>query len=245
MSKRVILWLLAALAAVQAQTPEAQRLLERIDQNMAAGSRISTVRMLIHGRRETRTIEAKSWVQGIDRAFSEYLSPAREKGTKMLKLGDQLWMYSPSTDRIIQISGHLLRQSVMGSDLSYEDMMQDPKLATQYSAVVAGSEKIDERECWVLNLTARTANLAYNTRKLWVDRERQVPLAEELYAKSGKLLKRVELKDIQNLSGRWYPMRIIFRDMLKTGDGTEFITVNVEFDADIPDYVFTKAMLKR
>ena len=40
--------------------------------------------------------------------FTEYLSPEREKGTKMLKLDDRLWIYSPTTDRIIQISGHLL-----------------------------------------------------------------------------------------------------------------------------------------
>jgi hypothetical protein len=36
----------------------------------------------------------------------------------MLKLGDQLWTFSPSTDRTIQIAGHMLRQSVMGSDMS-------------------------------------------------------------------------------------------------------------------------------
>jgi len=46
----------------------------------------------------------------------------------MLKLGDELWTYTPETDRIIKISGQMLRQSVMGSDLSYEDMMEDRKL---------------------------------------------------------------------------------------------------------------------
>jgi hypothetical protein len=57
--------------------------------------------------------------RGQERAFREYTFP-RGKGTKMLKLGDQLWTFDPRTDRTIQISGHLLRQSVMGSDLSYE-----------------------------------------------------------------------------------------------------------------------------
>jgi hypothetical protein len=42
----------------------------------------------------------------------------------MLRLENQLWIYSPSTDRNIQNSGHMLRQSVMGSDLSYEDMLK-------------------------------------------------------------------------------------------------------------------------
>ena len=61
---------------------------------------------------------------GSEKAFTENLSPAREAGTKMLKLKDKLWTYSPQTDRIIQISGHMLRQSINGSDMSYKDMMK-------------------------------------------------------------------------------------------------------------------------
>jgi len=60
----------------------------------------------------------------------------------MLKLEDQLWIFSPSTDRIIQISGHMLRQSVMGSDLSYEDMMEDPHLLNHYSGKIDGEENL-------------------------------------------------------------------------------------------------------
>ncbi|MFZ2896490.1 MAG: outer membrane lipoprotein-sorting protein, partial [Saprospiraceae bacterium] len=97
---------------------------------------------------------------GDKRSFTEYLSPAREAGTKMLKLENQLWIYSPSTDRTIQISGHMLRQSVMGSDLSYEDMMDDRKLTDIYSAKVAGEETIDNRKTWVLELTAKVEDVA-------------------------------------------------------------------------------------
>ena len=171
---------------------------------MTSRNRAVTSQMVIHGRRSSRTISSKSWVQGIDKSFTEYLAPAREKGTKMLKLEDNLWMYSPSTDRIIQISGHMLRQSVMGSDLSYEDMMENPKLHEEYQSEVIGSETIDDRICWILTLTAKTTGLAYETRKLWVDQKRYVPLKQELFAKSGKLLKKMELKDVKRIENRWY-----------------------------------------
>lgn len=49
-------------------------------------------------------------VKGDHKGYTEYLAPAREKGTKMLKLENQLWIYSPATDRTIQIAGHMLRQ---------------------------------------------------------------------------------------------------------------------------------------
>lgn len=230
---------------LRAQYPSGKTILDAIDKNMASESRKVTSKMVIHGRRGSRTIQSVSWIQGTEKSFTEYLAPAREKGTKMLKLGDRLWMYSPSTDRTIQISGHMLRQSVMGSDLSYEDMMEDPKLINHYDAVVTGEETIDERPCWVVELTANKKDVAYHFMKLWVDKSRSIPLQEELMAKSGKLLKRMELKDIRKVKNRWYPGRFIFKDMLKTGDGTEFVVESVEFDIDIPERVFSKASLRK
>jgi outer membrane lipoprotein-sorting protein len=225
--------------------PTGKEILERIDKNMASKSTITTSQMIIHGARQTRTIEAKSWGMGDEKAFTEYLSPAREKGTKMLKLTDQLWIYSPGSDRTIQISGHMLRQSVMGSDLSYEDMMDNTELIRDYDAAVIGSETIDERDCWIVELQAKTADVSYQLRKVWVDKTRYIPLKEELYAKSGQLLKRLVFNEITKIDNRWYPKKMVFKDMLKQGDGTEFVIINIEFDKEIPEYIFSKAALKK
>ena len=230
---------------VYAGYPDGPTILKKVDDNMASETRIVTSKMIIHERRDTRTVTSKSWTQGDRRDYTEYLSPPREQGTKMLKLGDRLWMYSPSTDRIIQISGHMLRQSVMGSDLSYEDMMEDPRLADLYDAKTTGTKVIDNRSCWELQLTARKADVAYHTRTLWVDQERNVPLREELYAKSGKLLKTIDLKDFKNIGKRWFPMHMTFRDVLKTGEGTEFVMESIEFNVPISEHLFNKAALRR
>ena len=194
--KRLTIILFLIPTIIWAQNPTGKEILEKIDKNMASKSTISTSKMIIHGARQTRTIEAKSWGMGDEKSFTEYLAPAREKGTKMLKLEDELWIYSPGSDRIIKISGHMLKQSLMGSDLSYEDMMDNVKLLEDYDAGVIGSEIIDERDCWIVELQAKTAEVNYQTRKIWVDKIRYIPLKEELYAKSGKLLKKTELFDI-------------------------------------------------
>ena len=243
--KFILIILMAGISAAFAQNPDGNEILMKIDQNMSSENRVFTSKMIIHGRRNTRTIESKTWTSGDKKSYTEYLFPAREQGTKMLKLEDQLWIYSPSTDRIIQIAGHMLRQSVMGSDLSYEDMMEDNKLTRHYKAVVVGNEKIAGRPCWVLKLTAFDPEIAYQVRKLWVDSQRYIPLKEELFAKSGTLLKRTELSDVVNLNGRWFPKKIVFKDMLKEGEGTEFIMESIEFNVDIPDYIFSKASLKK
>ncbi len=201
--------------------------------------------MVIHGRRDSRTITSKSYSVGDTKSFTEYLSPPREKGVKMLKLEDKLWIYSPDTDRAIQISGHMLRQSVMGSDLSYEDMMEDRKLTDVYDARVTGNEAIDGRDTYVLELKATVDDIAYDSRKMWIDRDRFVPLKEELYAKSGQLLKRTTLSDVRQIDGRWFPTTILYKDMLKQGKGTEFRITEIRFNQAIPEYIFTKASLRK
>lgn len=163
----------------------------------------------------------------------------------MLKLEDKLWIYSPDTDRIIQLSGHMLKQSVMGSDLSYEDMMEDRELLDMYDAKISGEEVIDDRNTWIIELEAIVDDVTYYRRKMWIDQERYVPLKEELYAKSGQLLKKTTMSEIVKIEGRWYPKKINFKDMLKSGKGTDFIIIDIQFNPDIPSYIFSKAALKK
>jgi outer membrane lipoprotein-sorting protein len=245
MIKTFITTLLAALTVLGFGQPGADEILQKIDENLSSENRIFESSMTINGKRTSRTILSRSYVVGDKQSFTEYLSPAREQGTKMLKLENQLWIYSPSTDRTIRISGHMLRQSVMGSDLSYEDMMDDRKLTETYNATVIGTEEVDGRKTWVLELKAKVDDVAYATRKLWVDTERYVPLREELYAKSGQLLKRSVMSGVIKLEGRWFPSRVVYKDMLKDGDGTEFEITDIKFNQDIPEYIFTKAALKQ
>ncbi|MBC7363288.1 MAG: outer membrane lipoprotein-sorting protein [Candidatus Aminicenantes bacterium] len=326
-------------AAAQTQKLSGQEILKRVDDNITADNKIMTAKMIIHLRRVSRTVEFKSYIQGTEKAFTEYLAPPRERGTKMLKLGKQLWMYSPWTERTILISGHMLRQSVMGSDLSYEDMLEDPRLSNSYTAELVGEEVIrlgegielgekivrheppagvgsdsynklfancslvsvvsrpaesefsgvsgyeigsyenlrtemeeyqapetrsgvaspqggqtgkssdvvprgTEINCWILELTARSEDVAYPKRKLWVDKERFVVVREERYASSGMLLKKTEVLSLKQFDKRWVPDRAVFKDMLKAGEGTEFVVDSIEFNARIPDYIFTRAALK-
>ncbi|MCX6320904.1 MAG: outer membrane lipoprotein-sorting protein [Bacteroidia bacterium] len=243
--KKIFMLFVSAIFLISFTNPNANVILDKVDKNMSSKNRIFESEMIIHGRRTSRTITSISYSAGNKQSFIEYLSPAREQGTKMLKLENQLWIYSPSTDRIIQISGHMLRQSVMGSDLSYEDMMDDRKLNDIYTANVTGNETIDGRNTYVLELIAKVDNAAYHHQKIWVDTERFVPLKQEMFARSGQLLKRTTLSDVKQVQGRWFPMSMVYKDVLKDGNGTEFRITSAKFDQKIPDYIFTKAALKQ
>lgn len=246
MIKILIFFLSFTFLFAQADDMSVQDIIKAMDNNLNAKSRVMTSKMVVHGRRVSRTIESRSWVVGIDLAFTEYLSPPREAGTKMLKDGDKLWTYSPQTDRVIQISGHMLRQSVMGSDMSYKDMMEDRPLMDLYEATLESSVEIDGRDHWIVLLTAKVKGLSYPMRRAWIDKEYLLPMKEELYAKSGKLLKTSTMDGIKKVQGRWFPSRFIFKDELKRNSkGTEWIIEEIEFDTEIPNSRFLKARLRK
>ena len=246
MMKVIFLTLLSSITFAQKGEMSVKNIISEIDKNMNSKSRVLTSKMIVHGRRSSRTIESRNWVVGIDKAFTEYISPPREAGTKMLKIGNKLWTYSPQTDRVIQISGHMLRQSVMGSDMSYNDMMEDKPMEELYEASIEGSIEINGRDHWIVVLEAKINGLAYPKRKSWIDKEYFLPMKEELYAKSGKLLKTSTMNDIKRIQGRWFPSRFNFRDELKRNSkGTEWIIDDIEFDIEISNSRFSKALLRK
>ena len=242
----ILFFLSYSFLFTQSDQMSADDIMKAMDKNLNANSRIMTSKMVVKGRRNNRTIESKNWVVGTELAFTEYLSPPREAGTKMLKIGEKLYTYSPQTDRVIQISGHMLRQSVMGSDISYNDMMEDRPMEELYSATIEGLAILDGREHWVMVLNAKVKGLSYPKRRSWVDKEYLLPKKEELYAKSGKLLKTASLEGIKKIDGRWFPSKFVYKDELKRNSkGTEWIIDNIQFNKKIPDSRFSKALLRK
>jgi len=74
---------------------------------------------------------------GTDKALVEFTNP-QDKGTRYLKIGKELWIYFPSEQDMVKISGHMLKEGMMGSDVSYEDALETDALHKKYSAAVAG-----------------------------------------------------------------------------------------------------------
>jgi len=184
-------------------------------------------------------------MEGVTKSYSYYKAPARERGTKMLKLEKKLWMYTPHTDRKILIAGHLLRQSMMGSDLSYEDMMEDEKISEAYTGTIDGMEEIEGVKTLVMTLKAKRKTKTYQTLKIWADPVKFIVLKEEAYAKSGKLLKLIHFKEYRKIGSRLFPRMMVFRDMLKENTKTTYMFDKIQFDIEIPAKYFSQRILKR
>jgi outer membrane lipoprotein-sorting protein len=239
-------------------------IIDKVDSNMTYLTGRFESEMVIHVRDQIRTKKMISYAEGREKSFAEFIFPARDKGVKFLKIEDNMWMYLPSVDKIIKIAGHMLRQSMMGSDFSYEDALESTKLLEKYDVKLVteettyikfrrGTEEVTKgRPCYVLDLTAKVKEVTYWRRKVWVDREIFVPVREELFAKSGKKLKVMEMGDVQQFKPkrrgepiRYYPTYISMRNLLRKDSLTEMIITKADFDIEIPKGTFTQRNLRK
>ena len=229
----------------QTTQPTASDLLAALDGNLQSESQESTVQMIVNDGRRTRTFSMKSIAKGRTHSAMEYQTPKREKGTRMLKVDGQMWLYFPRAERVQKISGHMMRQGMMGSDVSYEDMMTSADFEDMYDAKVLGEEMVEGRKHWKLEATAKDSSVSYPKRIIWIDDEYRIPTKQELYALSGLLLKTWTMSDIKQVDGKNVPMKMVISDELKKGSSTTIVTESITFDIPLQDQIFSRRWLER
>jgi len=250
MRKKIVFFLLVLVLVTVAGTfPQEPALspadiLEKIDSNMVFKTARAEIDMVITLNNRIITKSLDSYSRGNEKSYIEFLDPPRDKGTKLLKIEDIIYIYYPSAERVMRISGHMLRQSMMGSDFSYEDMtVRAKKLKEEYISEIKGEETLEGRPCLLMVLTSKIEKQTYFTRKAWVDKERFIVLREELYARSGKLIKEMAVQAVQTYKDRYYPTRLTMKDKLRQNSSTEMIIKKIEFDIPIPDETFSERQL--
>ena len=170
---------------------------------------------------------------------------SQDRGTKFLKREGDLWMFFPDAEEIIKISGHMLNQGMMGSDFSYQDVMEADKLTDLYDFEIIKEEEFEGRPCYVLEGIAREGvKVSYYRRVSWIDKERFIGLKEELYAKSGRILKETKTNIIEEIEGRWVPTNSVMENKLRKDTYTEFTITQIKFNLEIPEETFSLQNLR-
>ncbi|MDR2149376.1 MAG: outer membrane lipoprotein-sorting protein [Spirochaetaceae bacterium] len=240
----VLLFIVLGGVALSAQTPSAEALLNRIDANEVYKTIEYEGDMIIEyqNRRYVKTMRA--WARGNTDSFIEFTNP-EDRGTKYLKKGGRLYVYSPDTEEIMLISGHMLKESLMGSDLSYEDAIENQTLSARYTPSLAGSGQWNGKDCWILDLTAKKRTESYQKQKLWIDKANGDCLHYELFALSGAKIKDYTLLRVATIGTKRFPVETEMRDLLRKNSKTSFVMRTVKLDEPIADSVFSQRNLER
>jgi outer membrane lipoprotein-sorting protein len=237
-------FILTAGSFVHGQTPTASELLRRMDDNEIYTTIEYDGEMIIDYQNKRFVKVMKAWGRENSDSFVEFTNP-EDRGTKYLKKSGRLYVYSPDVEEVMLISGHMLKESMMGSDMSYEDTIENETLSARYNPVLAGSETWSGRDCWVLDLTAKKRTESYPKQKLWIDKETGDCLHYELFALSGAKLKEYNLLKAEVFGGRRFPVEIEIRDLLRKNSKTTMVMRNVVLDRPIADSVFSQRNLER
>ena len=245
--KSMVLFLLILIpffTYAQEVFPDAGELMKRVDLNQSFKTveYIGRMEITIGGELRVKTMSA--YAVGKDKAFVEFTNP-EDFGVRILKLEKNLWMYFPTEQDTVKLSGHLLKEGMMGSDVSYEDALESDSLFDLYSGKTVGQEVFEGRNCWVVELVSKSPKAPYDRRVLQIDTERYVVLHSELYAKSGKMLKESRTLEVININGRWFPSKVEMINKLRKDTKTVFLMSNLKLDQPVDEKRFTMAALTK
>jgi len=221
-----------------AATPTAQEIVAELDANQVQGTSYSTATMTINDRFGERTSTMEIWSRGRNLSLIEFTSPA-ERGQKILRTENEIYIFYPDAAELVRMQGAALRESMMGSDISYEDMTGGKTLLETYTVELIGEEAVDGHRCYKVSFEARSRNVAYPRQTMWIDTELFVARRSEQFALGGRLLKRIAMDDIEQIDGYSVPRHMVISDALKRNSSTELVLDDIEFDIPLSDDLFS------
>lgn len=186
----------------------------------------------------TKTSRFNSWSQGKKDSLIEFTSVA-ERGQKILRTEGSLYLFYPDAEQLIRMQGAALRQSMLGSDISYEDMTEEKTTLDNYEAKLEGEESFKNRDCYVLLLTAKSRSVAYPMQKIWVDKQTFLVWKAEYSTKQGRLLKEMEVLETFNVENRVLPKQSKIEDKMKKNSFTLMTIDSFEANPQLDKRIFT------
>ncbi len=250
MKTKTIFFLVYAVLASSLFSQSAQSVFDEVN---TRGRDFSTMRfeanMEINSRGRVLTKTFFGFLDdSIDASFMEYTN-AQDAGTRYLKLGSDMWIYIPDAGDVLKLSGHLLRDSMMGSDISYDDMADQGSFEEEYMPEKLGSDFFEGKEVYVLTIRAKDENKAtYVRQDLYIEKESFNVLKSVMFAtgrNEDRAIKEFIMKDYEEVGSLSMPMTLEVIDLRKKNSKTIVLYTDIEVDVLVDSDIFTRAYLER
>jgi hypothetical protein len=190
------------------------------------------------GKLDERTYE--TMIKGRDKALIKFLTPQSEKGTKVLMVDADMWVYVPSTAKPIRISP---RQRIAGN-AAYGDVAR-LNFTENYEATYVRDDKLNGKVARVLDLKAIEGKLVtYDHVEYWIEKKTNKPLKAVYMTDSGKVIREAEFKTFKKVLGIDRPTEMFLTDKLTKNHTTKIIFED-STEIDVPDLLFQKQNLNR
>ncbi len=217
----------------------------KMDEKMRGNTSQATILIRTVRPSWNREMRVKTWAKGLDYSMIYVESPQKDKGIVYLKRKNEVWNWMPSIEKIIKLPPSMMSQSWMGTDFSNDDLVKESSIVNDYTHVFSGDTLIDNRKCWLINLTPKPeAAVVWGKLVVAVDKTDFVEMHVRFYDEDGVLVSTMNGYDVKMMDGRIIPTRFYMVPADKKNQRTEMIYENITFNKPIADGFFTTEQMK-
>jgi outer membrane lipoprotein-sorting protein len=227
-----------------AQAQDAKALAAQLSANVNDGSSFVKLRMTVNGASGKSSLNV--WLKARRSAAAsdiiyQVIFPKERKGEAFLlsKSGS-----GAATGSVIvppgaatALSAAKLKEGVFGSDISYEDIIDN--FFAWGSQAIVGVEAVGRVECQILESKPAGARSSYGAVRSWIDVKKMVPMRIEKYSTGGQLALRIETKDTHKDDlGKWVTKSLLI-SRAGAGSTTQIEGTEIKHGVNYSDADFT------
>ncbi|MGI4840740.1 MAG: outer membrane lipoprotein-sorting protein [Janthinobacterium lividum] len=211
-----------------------------------------------NGEQRVRKTEGATRLQGDgsddNSRYVKFVSPPDIKGTATLLVehsgaDDDMWVYLPALSKVRRLSASNKRDSFVGTDFSYGDIIgHNP---AQWQQRLVRMEALpDGTQAYVIESTPKTEKVGkdtgYSKMQSWVRADNFVAVKVEFADLNGQPIKRIVANQLQPVGnhGKWQPMSSEAEN-LQTGHKTTIRFEHFVADQGVADQLFKPQALDR
>jgi hypothetical protein len=230
--KKLIVWGVVALSVMSFADSTAEQVIREMENKQVFDSAKIEGRMVINDRFGEKVSTFVSWSLGTENSLIEFTS-VEEFGQKVLRSDDDIYIFYPDAEELVRLSGSALRDGMLGSDVSYEDMTGENSLLDDYRVIGFSEESLNDVAAYKIELEAISPSVAYQKQTLWVSKAGLIGLQSHKFSLSGKLLKVEQILKTDQVNGYDVATHIKIEDKLKSNSFTEFYIEDIDVDVPI------------
>ena len=224
---------------------DARSIIEQAINHYRGLTSYSEMTMTIHRPDWQRAMSLQGWSTGSKKTLIRVTEPARDQGNATLVLDDnKVWSFAPKINRVIRIPSSMMSQSWMGSDFSNKDVSRTDEIVDKYTHTLLRTDTVDGHKVYVIESIPHEESAIVWGKEISHIREDYVELEHEFIDQDMKLVKSLKTLDIKEMSGRMFAVRQRMASIEKKDEWTEISVEVLDFDREIPDYLFTLSNLR-
>jgi hypothetical protein len=251
-SVRIAAMTLACLGVLSsrtaAQNDEARALAQNAVDALPKVPLVAKLKLTVEGEEAREIRLSAKFVEGARASYLEVLAPDSLEGIRFLFLqpskGENAQYMKPEFSRTsVRVSGEIRKRPFLGSTFYVSDLVEPT--VDDFNFAFVGEKDVLGRKCKLVEATPKDpADEIYSKTILAIDPKDLLILERQFFGLDGKLFKVWTIEEVQQIDGTW---TLAKQKMTNVQDNvsSRLDTLEIEYNADIKDVVFTPKYLLR